>query len=233
MATFVGTICLLAAAPIASSAGAAARPLYAALGDSTAVGYGAAHGSYVARLHARLRGRWPALALSNLAENGATSDDVLRRQLPALRGLRPTLVTVGVGVNDLTRQIPAEHVVAHLARIAEGVRELGATLVLINVPDVSLAPAVPSYLREPIRLRVEQINAAIAKLARERGLDVVDLFAHSQREVPGHPELFGPDGFHPSDAGQAAWAEAMAPIVERALARSGAAPSPPRDEPSR
>lgn len=201
---------------------AAATPapaVYAALGDSTAVGYGATHGSYVVRLHARLRTRWPSLALHNLAQNGATSSDVVRTQLPALRALRPALVTIGVGVNDLTRQIPAERMAANLVRIIDGARALGAAVVVANLPDVALAPAVPGYLRDAIRARVNEANAAIAAVARDRAVEVVDLYAHSHRDVPAHPELFSSDGFHPSDVGQAAWADAMAVPVERALER--------------
>ena len=39
--------------------------------------------------------------------------------------------------------------------------------------------------------------------------EVVDLFAASRDEVPRHPELVAGDGYHPSDAGYARWAELM------------------------
>jgi lysophospholipase L1-like esterase len=46
-------------------------------------------------------------------------------------------------------------------------------------------------------------------LARAWDAEVVDLYALSRRQVPAHPELIAGDGYHPSDAGYAQWAQAM------------------------
>ena len=43
--------------------------------------------------------------------------------------------------------------------------------------------------------------------ATAHGAELVDLYAASQREVPARPELIAADGYHPSDAGYARWAE--------------------------
>jgi len=50
--------------------------------------------------------------------------------------------------------------------------------------------------------------------ARAHGVQLVDLYAASQREVPLRPELIGSDGYHPSDAGYARWAELLWEGVE-------------------
>jgi lysophospholipase L1-like esterase len=54
-----------------------------------------------------------------------------------------------------------------------------------------------------------EFNRALARVARRHGAEVVDLYTLSRREVPGRPELIVGDGYHPSDAGYARWAEAM------------------------
>ena len=54
---------------------------------------------------------------------------------------------------------------------------------------------------------------------RGRRFTVVDLFSFTHRTVPGHPELFSADGFHPSSLGYDAWAEVMWPSVEAAARR--------------
>ena len=54
-----------------------------------------------------------------------------------------------------------------------------------------------------------EFNTALARLAKRHGVDVVDLYAASQREVPARPELMAGDGYHPSDLGYARWAELM------------------------
>lgn len=217
----VGSSLLGLALCVGVAAVAAARtsvPLFVALGDSTAKGYGSVHGGYVDRLHARLQETVPALTLRNFAENGATSSDVLARQLPKLASLRPTLVTIGIGVNDLTRQLGPAVFERNLTAIVEGARRTGAAVVLVNLPDVSLAPAVPPFLRAPFVEKVRAYNAVVARVATNHRVSLVDLFRHSREHLPQHPEYFAPDGFHPSDAGQASWAELMWPVVRAAVA---------------
>ena len=50
-------------------------------------------------------------------------------------------------------------------------------------------------------------------------VELVDLYGPSQAEVPARPELISRDGYHPSDAGYARWAELVWAGVERRLGR--------------
>ena len=79
-----------------------------ALGDSTVEGVGAssAAANYVGRLHARLRVVYPTAQVVNLGVGGATSADVLRRQLDRAIALRPRLITLSIGPNDITTRVP-------------------------------------------------------------------------------------------------------------------------------
>src|SRR5882724_10810737 len=78
--------------------------LYVALGDSTVEGVGATSPdrNYVALLYERLRAVYPRARVVNLGAGGATSADVLLRQLDRAIGLRPDLVTLSIGPNDIT-----------------------------------------------------------------------------------------------------------------------------------
>jgi lysophospholipase L1-like esterase len=86
-------------------AGNGASPIvYAALGDSTGIGLGTRDGGgYVHNLFARIERKRPRSTLINLSAAGATTDDVIDKQIIQLSGTRATLVTVCVGVNDLLR----------------------------------------------------------------------------------------------------------------------------------
>jgi lysophospholipase L1-like esterase len=75
----------------------AQRPLLVALGDSVAAGYGA--GGLPAAYPARVGARTGRL-VRNLAEPGATSEDVLDDQLGRILA-PPDLVTITVGANDI------------------------------------------------------------------------------------------------------------------------------------
>src|ERR671915_2494616 len=83
--------------------------VYVALGDSTGVGVGARKGGgYVARLFERIERVRPGSRLVNLCVSGAATGDVLRSQVVRVGEARPTLVTLGVGINDLTRMSAPE-----------------------------------------------------------------------------------------------------------------------------
>lgn len=191
------------------------RPaVYLALGDSTGVGVGAEHGGYAARLYSRIKSVRPGSRLVNLCATGAATADVLGDQLTRAGRVRPTLVTLGVGANDLIRGVPAETFARNFEEIVVRLtRQTEAPVVVMNIPDMSLAPAVPAYMRESARRHIRIFNDHIAAVAARYGLPVLDLFGRSG-EFSSHPEFFSRDGLHPSDAGYEYWAGLLWPYAE-------------------
>jgi lysophospholipase L1-like esterase len=204
---------------------------YVALGDSTAAGYGVGAGaSYAERVLARLRRRRPDATLANLGQNGAVLREVLARQLPRVAALGPGLVTVSIGANDLWRRVAPGEFAAGLDELGRALAALPAPAVVSNLPDLTRAPIAPSAERwfglslDAIARRLETFNAAFAEAAARHHFALFDLFGATRRALAEHPEYFGPDGFHPSDEGHAAWAEGLWPVVEAAAGVPGARP---------
>jgi acyl-CoA thioesterase I len=193
--------------------------VYLALGDSTGVGVGARQGGgYPARLMERIERVRPGSRLVNLCVSGATTSDLLRAQVGRVGEARPTLVTVGIGINDVSRQVSPEQFARNYEEIVTRLRaQTDAPVVVTNLPDISHAPAVPVFLREEARRRIELFNARIAEIASRHGLRIVDTYAKSSAVIPTHPEFFSPDGFHPSDEGYEFWAFEMWPAVKAAI----------------
>jgi lysophospholipase L1-like esterase len=193
--------------------------VYVALGDSTGVGVGARRGGgYVARLFERIERVRPGSRLVNLCVSGATTGDVLRAQVGRVGEAKPSLVTVGIGINDLTRQLPAEQFARNFDEIVARLRaQTGAPVVVSNLPDISHSPAVPAFFREEARRRLVAYNGRIAAAAARHGLHFADSFEKSAAVIPGHPEYFSADGFHPSEEGYEFWAFEMWPVVRQAI----------------
>jgi len=189
------------------------RIVYAALGDSTVEGEGATarQANYVSRLHERLRAVYPAAEVVNLGIGGATSVDVARDQLPRAVAAVPHLVTLSVGPNDITTRVPLATFEKRIDEILATLgRETGAVLVVNLLPDMTVTPRFrSSEAREAVADQVARFNEALRRRARAHGAEVVDLYTASRREVPERPELIATDGYHPSDAGYARWAELM------------------------
>lgn len=193
--------------------------VYVALGDSTGVGVGARKGGgYVARLFERLVRERAGSRVTNLCASGAETRDVLRSQLPRVATLRPTLVTVGIGINDLTHGVEVEQFRRNYEELAVSLRAAtDAPVVLTNVPDISTAPRVPEFMRAGVRARIVVFNEVIAETARRHGFTLVDAYEMSREIIPRHPEFFSADGFHPSDEGYEYWAKMMWPAVKEAV----------------
>jgi acyl-CoA thioesterase-1 len=187
--------------------------VYAALGDSTVEGQGATRkdASYVSRLHERLRGVYPAARLVNFGIGGATSADVLADQLKRAVAVAPGLVTLSVGPNDITTRVSVATFEARIDEILKTLgRETSAVVVVNLLPDLTVTPRFRgSEVREAVGRQTVLFNEALRRQARAHGARLVDLYTASQKEVPPRPELISEDGYHPSDAGYARWAELM------------------------
>jgi lysophospholipase L1-like esterase len=190
--------------------------LYVALGDSTAVGVGAqTGGGYPDRLVGKLRAAYPTLKLLNLGQSGATASDVLESQVPRALLTRPRLITLGIGINDVGLQAADDAFAVNLEEVVVQLHKLGARMAIANIPDLALAPAIAQLVSRSIyERRIELFNEHVTATAARHGLTLVDLYTWS-RDLPGaRPELFSPDGFHPSALGYDVWAERMlAPAV--------------------
>jgi acyl-CoA thioesterase-1 len=200
----------------------AAPVVYVALGDSTVEGIGASRpdGHYVARLHERLRAVYPRASVLNLGLGGATSADVVDGQLERAVLLRPQLVTLSVGPNDITGRVPVAEFERNVAAIFRRLTEETPAVVVANLlPDLALTPRFRGReTAAAIGGITVRFNEALARAARAHGVLVVDLYAASREELPRRPELIAADGYHPSDAGYARWAELVWAGIERRLA---------------
>ena len=193
---------------------------YVALGDSTGVGVGSNFdGGYPERLYQRLKGAGVKAGIMNLAQSGATTSELIHGQLAKAVEVRPALVTLGIGSNDLWRMVPVSGFALNLEHIADRLQSSGAHVVVSNIIDLSRAP-IASMLdviqipRAVLVARIVDFNAVIAKLKGRPGFTVVDLFSVSVQEGPNFTELFGNDGFHPSAKGYDRWAAELWPHVE-------------------
>jgi len=195
---------------------------YVALGDSTVEGIGASspEHTYVSRVHARLRSVYPDARLANLGVSGATSGHVLLCQLDRAIELGPDLVTLSIGPNDITGRVSVETYEKNLETILGRLTDETTAVVVANlIPDLAVTPRFKgSPEQDAVAARTVRFNEALARRARARGVQLVDLYTASQREVSRRPELVGPDGYHPSDAGYARWAALLWEGVEARIA---------------
>ena len=118
---------------------------YVALGDSYTIGTAIdADGRWPNQLAARL----PALELvANLGVNGYTSRNVIERELPQLDRLRPEVVSLLIGVNDVVQGVPEATYRANVAVILDAmVGHVGAARAfVVTTPDYTVTPSGAAF----------------------------------------------------------------------------------------
>ena len=195
---------------------------YVALGDSYTIGtaVGVAE-RFPDQLVAALGTEAPTLQLvANLGVNGYTSADLVRDELPALADLDPGFVTLLIGVNDVVQGVPLETYETNVTTILDVLlARLPADRILaVAIPDYTVTPAGADY-GDPARQHdgIVANNAAMERLARDRGIAYVDIFDLSLRAADERA-LVADDGLHPSGAQYALWVERILPVLEGLLA---------------
>ena len=191
---------------------------YLALGDSTGIGVGARNGGYVERIFKRILAERPDAKLTNLCVSGATTSDVLQGQLDRGVAIKPNLVTLGIGINDIGHGVSLEAFAQNFETILRRLRnETQSRIVVTNIPDISSAPRIPEFARREYQQLIVTFNERLEAIAASHEVTVFDVRKVTHEQLPSHPEFFSSDGFHPSDAGYELWAKEMWPLVAQTI----------------
>jgi acyl-CoA thioesterase-1 len=195
---------------------------YVALGDSYTIGTSVEPPErWPDQLVARLGSEGRRIDLvANLGVNGFTSADVIRVELPRLDELRPDLVSLLVGVNDVVQGVPEATYRENAARILNDlVGRLPRNRILtVATPDYTVTPAGADYGDPAAKAAaIRRVNGILAGLAGERDIRFVDIHDMSLRAAADR-SLVAQDGLHPSGAQYGLWVDRIAPVVEELLA---------------
>ncbi|MBO0706370.1 MAG: SGNH/GDSL hydrolase family protein, partial [Candidatus Dormibacteraeota bacterium] len=184
---------------------------YLAMGDSYTIGTGASgpDAAFPSRLRWRLEecvGR--TVEVVNPAVDGYTTADVVRDQLPVLERVRPDLISVLVGANDVARGYSLDDYQRGMRTIYAAVAravDAPAGVLAVSMPDWSVTPAARGFgPPDELRTRIETCNAIAQVEARARGFLWADVSGVSR--ALGRQGLSG-DGLHPDDRQYEAWTE--------------------------
>lgn len=183
---------------------------YVAIGDSSTEGLddpdgrGGYHG-WANRLAARVASAQSSpLLYANLAVRGRNTRQIRDEQLDPALAMRPDLVTLFTGVNDVTsRRFDAEAVGRDAEYMQRSLIERGATVIGFTLPDLSLVMPITRLFAG----RVHTLNDALGRAAASSGALLVDVAKH---DVGSDPRLWSVDRLHANSAGHERIAAALA-----------------------
>ncbi len=186
--------------------------IYVAIGDSSVEGVGASHHakSYPSLVFEKIKLSYPKSSYYNLGRKGDRIKHVIENQLPRVLTLKPNLVTISIGINDIRGRVKLSHFEKDLSYLVETLqRETDTKIIINNIPDFSLLPTLPIYLRIASKILIHRFNRSIEKISGNFNLTLVDIFKISRKFCKQWKDFISTDGYHPSDAGYALWAEAI------------------------
>ncbi|KQQ07909.1 SGNH/GDSL hydrolase family protein [Rathayibacter sp. Leaf296] len=180
---------------------AAGERRYVAIGDSFTEGVGDPHPrlpngvrGWADRVADRLAKAEPGWEYANLAIRSKRLAQIRDEQLEPALALRPTLVTLYAGGNDiLDLGTDMEVLVRRYERLVDDLATTGAVLVLFTGFDIPGLPAPRMFVR---RNRI--YNSAVRRIARERGAVLVDYW---RMQAFREPMMWSPDRMHLSQRG--------------------------------
>jgi len=188
---------------------------YVVLGDSTAAGQGARYENGIAVLTARELAKTRTVMLTNFAISGAKARDIVAVQLPAAERLRPDLVLISVGANDVTHLTSIRSVRTSIVRIIRRLRAANPRVVIVMTgsPDMGAPPRVPRLLRPIAAWQTRRVNRMFKSVATANEVMFAPIAAATGHLFRQDHSLFAHDRFHPNERGYATWV----PVLDRAL----------------
>ncbi len=174
---------------------------YVAIGDSFTEGIGdpepqspGGHRGWADRVAEVLADRTDDFAYANLAIRGRLLQQIADEQVDAALALRPDLITISGGGNDIIRPGTDPDRVAEL--FDDTIRRLrsdGATVVMFNGPDIGMTPVL-----RRVRGKVAIYNENLRAVAARHDAIVADMWALRQLQ---DPQMWAPDRLHFSPLG--------------------------------
>ncbi|MFN2450549.1 MAG: SGNH/GDSL hydrolase family protein, partial [Candidatus Baltobacteraceae bacterium] len=176
-------------------------------------------GGLTQRLFAALRQQRPGSTFSNFAVPHATMGDVLRHQIPRLRGVQCDLVLLIAGANDLRYTGDRIVFARRLRHLITSLREAVPQALIIagGMPDVTQTAGVPKLAKPAVARMCARLNETMREIAAHHADGFIDLFAYtSTPQCDGEPYLCA-DGYHPNDVGYAQIAQRSLPAILEVL----------------
>lgn len=191
---------------------------YVVLGDSTAAGIGGEYQKGIAVQTAKSLAQQYTVHMTNVGVSGARIKSILDDQVKEAIKLKPDVVLITGGANDVTHLTSLSMVEKSLIKVIKTLQSSNPDMKIIftGLPDVGLIPRFPQPLRFLLGLRGKQINKLYSRVIQEQGAILSPLMEETAPIYKKDRSLFAEDKIHPNDRGYAVFI----PVINRTLSQA-------------
>lgn len=181
------------------------------LGDSTAVGVGAAPEETVA---ARLSHLLDA-SVENYAVSGAVTADLVA-QLARAKRERYDYVLIQIGANDVIRSRPFAAATRQLGTVLKVLVPRATQVIVLTAGRIGDAPLFPIIVRPLLNAQSATLRRDFIGATSEYGAAYVDLYNAPLGMMGEDPKrYYAPDGLHLTGAGYGLWFEYVKAAIRK------------------
>jgi|GEM_PF-3060709 len=185
----------------------------AIVGDSLAYGTGAKEKDPLSRYLKEYITKYPSVEIENLGTPGARIKNVADSQVPSLTSNYNAAVIL-VGANDVTQLGSNETFRPDYQKALATLAKNAKRVVVVNVPRLSLTPAIPAELKGMVNGRTQSANEVIAEVVKAHNNAVIfDFYRYSEEKLFDGTGLLSEDNYHPNDRGYELLAKEIARLL--------------------
>ncbi|HSX31695.1 MAG TPA: GDSL-type esterase/lipase family protein, partial [Candidatus Saccharimonadales bacterium] len=168
-----------------------------------AQGYAVKSAEYLARRY--------KVTYQNFGVSGSRVVDVLATQLPEAMALRPDIVLIGIGANDVTHLTDPTDINRDMRTIVDGLYAVNPNvkIIITGSPQMGSVPRFPQPAKWLATQRTTLVNKVMYKVAADKKLVVAPIAEKTGPVFAAHPELFAKDKFHPTTDGYKLWVKVI------------------------
>ncbi len=192
---------------------------YLVLGDSAAAGQGADYSKGIAmQTSLNLTSKY-TVTLTNLSQSGATTQDLISKQLDQATKLKPDLVLISISANDLTHLTSTKTIKNNLKTIIEELirAKCDIKIVLTGTPDMGSVVRFLQPLRWLAGYQTKVQNQIFDQIIQEYEVTLAPIAKETGPAFRADHSLFAEDRFHPNERGYALWTAVINQAIEKSL----------------
>ncbi len=189
--------------------GEVATTTYVSLGDSLTAGAGAFSydETYPYLLASKMTNAGANIKLNNFSVSGYKTQDLIDDLLEPAIAVKPDIVTLLIGVNDIHNHVGKENFKKNYKYILDRLtKETKAKIYLINIPYIGSNTAIVPPLDYYFETETNEYNKIIKELATQYNLKYIDLNSPTKDLFKTDGPHYATDSFHPSALGYSLWA---------------------------
>jgi len=174
------------------------------VGDDTGVGTGAHDPRH--SVAGRIARDFPSVEVINRSSNGASLPEVFEQLRSSDEG-GFDVILIQAGSIDILRLKNPDEMKDHLSRLFHLALSRASAVIVMGVGNIGIAPALFPPVSWMYTERARNARELFVLLARQTGVEYVDLFREQDREPFGRDpkRYFALDLLHPGDEGYGLW----------------------------